>query len=60
MIKPVLRFPLGSFGDLDRAKAGGAPAPKCADAETPEPLPEKVHRSRSRPKQDEKERVPAV
>ena len=57
IVKPVLRFPLGSFGDLDRAKTEGAVSE--VPAETPEPLPEKV--PDPEPEEvDEKERVPAV
>ena len=57
IVKPVLRFPLGAFGDLDRAKTEGAVAE--APADTPEPLPEKVPDPEPA-EQDEKERVPAV
>ena len=53
MVKPVLRFPLGSFGDLDRAKAEGAVSEAPAD---PPPPPEKV--PEPQPAEDEKQRVP--
>ena len=56
VVKPVLRFPLGSFGDLDRAKVEGAVSE--APAEAPPPLPEKV--PEPQPSEDEKERVPAA
>ena len=49
-VKPVLRFPLGSFGDLDRALTGGAATEAegpgadadTPDVETPEPAPTSV------------------
>ena len=57
VIKPVLRFPLGSFGDLDRAKAEGAVA-EVPDA-VPEPEGEKV--ADPQPvEEDETERVPSA
>ena len=57
VVKPVLRFPLGSFGDLDRARAEGAVAE--APADPPEPRDEKGPDPQPA-EQDEKERVPAV
>ena len=57
VVKPILRFPLGSFGDLDRAKTEGAVAE--APADPPEPRDEKVPDPQPA-EQDEKERVPAV
>ena len=56
VVKPILRFPLGSFGDLDRANAAGAVAE--VPAEPPAPHDEKV--PEPAPADDEKERVPAV
>lgn len=56
VVKPVLRFPLGSFGDLDRAKAEGAVAE--APADVPPPPPVKV--PDPQPSDEEKERVPTA
>ena len=57
VIKPILRFPLGSFGDLDRAKAEGAVA--GVPDEVREPAGEKV--TDPQPVEvDEKERVPSA
>ena len=57
VVKPVLRFPLGSFGDLDRAETEGAAAEVPVDAPAPEG--EKV--TDPQPvEQDEKERVPSA
>ena len=57
VVKPVLRFPLGSFGDLDRAETEGAASEM--PEETPEPEGEKV--TDPQPVEvDEKERVPSA
>ena len=57
VVKPVLRFPLGSFGDLDRAKAEGAVS------EVPDELREPEGEKVTDPQpveEDEKERVPSA
>ena len=57
VVKPVLRFPLGSFGDLDRAETEGAAS--AVPDEVPEPDGEKV--TDPQPvEEDEKDRVPSA
>lgn len=57
VVKPVLRFPLGSFGDLDRAKSEGATSevPETAPPEDDSGLQDEPV-----PSETEKEREPAV
>ncbi len=56
VVKPILRFPLGSFGDLDRALTEGAV--KEAPADTPAPVDEPA--PVPAPAEEERERVPAL
>lgn len=58
VIKPVLRFPLGSFGDLDRAKAEGAVSEVPAD--TPASDNDSVPHDAPEPADHEEKREPAV
>ena len=54
VVKPILRFPLGSFGDLDRAKTEGAVSEVSAETPVDETVPE------PQPVDTEQEREPAV
>ena len=58
IVKPILRFPLGSFGDLDRAKAEGAVSE--APADKPAPVENPDRRDAPAPAESEKRREPAV